>query len=295
MAKFVCRLSRFLAIFTLCLGMLIGFVIFMSKLNVENCRLNDSVDALILGDSHTMWAIDDSHISGLQNISLNGEGYKYSYKKLLHALESGAHLKVVYLGFSYHNLSGYFDQYINGRLFKNFFARYLSLMTLNDYIQLLKSSSDDLVTVFRNLVWEGKRAIKGECALFGGFPDQRMDQVFSRESMLKRISAQYYDKGKLLATSNSNKEYLEKIIELCKSSKIRVVLVSTPLHSDYMSHVPVEYVNYYDSFVSDSGLEVFEFKGMELSDNFFLPDGDHLNSNGAVKATEIFRIYHESN
>lgn len=295
MKKFVLKFSVFTAVFLFCIGSLMALVIIANQQSLTHCKIQPDIDSLMLGDSHTMWAINDSKIPTLRNISVNAEGYKYSLRKLEHVLASGDKPETVYIGFSYHNLSGYYDQYISGRLFRHVFDRYLPVMQLDDYIGLVKSNTDSLADIFRRLVKEGgKKAIKSSCPLFGGFPPQQMHDEYSRESMLKRIDSQYYQDGQVLAPSSSNRKYLAKLIQLCKTNNINVVLVNTPLHKDYLERIPPEYVKIYDTFLKENSVEVYEFADLPLEDHHFLPDGDHINYAGAARVTEAFKAYHEA-
>jgi len=272
--------------------------LFVIALNVraanKSCQLDKDVNAVLLGDSHIMWSINDDKIPNLRNVALNAEAYKYSYLKLKRLLAQQPQIKKVYLGAGYHNLSSYYDDYIFGGSFKFFAARYLPVLAGRDYAELFMQSPLEFLRLTKRAINDGLRpGLKGECELYGTFPDEKHEEVYDPKSMAKRVQSQYFAQGKLLGISTSNLHYLEAIAELCRDKGVELILINTPVHGDYFEQVPAPFVNKLNDFVQAHGLRYYDFADFPLSDAAFLPDGDHLNSTGAVLTTEKFRVYHQ--
>lgn len=295
MKKFLLRLAIFLSVAMLVCVALFASVILLNRQAIHNCRVGEGVDSVIVGDSHTAWAIDDSGLEGVRNVSLNAEGYKYTYAKLQHLLRTEPRIKRVYLGFSYHNLSAYFDDYIVGPTFRFFVERYLSILTMADYAELVKRSPRDALDLLLRILRKGFSAgVRGECTLYGRFSEEPMTKEFDFSSMQKRIDAQYYVEGRLQRESASNLEYLGKIVRLCRDAGVELVALNTPLHPEYERRVPQPFRQLYERYLEDNGLRVFDFHDLKLTDADFLPDGDHANYRGAVLTSRRFAEYHRT-
>lgn len=292
MRRFLPRLLAFLSIATVGCVLLFAAVVMLNRQAVTSCRLGDGVDSVIIGDSHTAWAINDAGIDGLRNVSLNAEGYKYTYEKLKYLVKAEPGIKRIFLGFSYHNLSGYYDEYIYGKTFSNFVERYLPILTLKDYADLLArnplQAPDFVLRIFRHGFSPG---IKSTCLLYGRFAEVPMVQVFDRAAMERRLTEQYKNNGRLWPESASNIEYLGKIIRLSQDYSLDLVMLNTPLHPEYRKRIPAEYVYSYEQYLAEHRLRSFDFSDLKLADEHFLPDGDHVNYSGAVLVSRRFQEY----
>ena len=242
-----------------------------------------------------MWSVDDGEIENVENISLNAEGYIYTYYKLKYLIDKEPNISHVYLGLGYHNLSSYFDDYIYGHRFGSFIHRYLGVMQIADFVEVIFRNPKDMPTLVRNIYQKGGRSgLKQQCTLYGSFPDERKMETFNISQMKKRILEQYYDDGDVIGISRINLEYLNKIVALLRSNNVDVTLLSTPLHTDYIELVPTEYKRLFDDYIERNELTVYMFEDLDLSDAEFLPDGDHVNFEGAKLTTVKFNNYHEN-
>jgi hypothetical protein len=261
----------------------------------KSCHLGPDVTAVMLGDSHAMWSVDDEKIPGLRNIALNAEGYKYSYLKLKRVLAQEPNVKRVYLGAGYHNLSAYYDDYIFGGSFKFFAHRYLPVLSGKDYAELFAKDPLEFLRLTKHAIVDGfKPGLKGQCELYGTFPDEKQEQVYDPKSMAKRVQSQFFDHDKLLGVSSSNLDHLEAIVSLCREKGVSLTLVNTPIHDDYGRAVPAQFRQQLSDFVRTHQLEYYDFGDFSLPDSAFLPDGDHLNYLGAMLTSEKFRAYHQA-
>jgi len=296
MKIFSSRLIKFLLFVISANFLLVIIIVILNCLGVRNCDLANDVNTVIIGDSHTMWGIDASNIDRVRNISLNAEGYVYTYHKLEQLLNTESNISHVYLGFGYHNLSGYYDKYIYGEQFKNFIHRYLGVMESNDFIRVILNNPKDLFVIFKNILQRGIRSgLKQKCTLYGFFPKDKKLSELDLEQMRIRIQEQFYEKEEVISTSESNMKYLDKIISLLHNRQVKLTILNTPLHYKYIELIPDKYKALYHEYINRNQLELLDFRNLALPDSYFLPDGDHVNYNGALLTTEKFREYHESN
>ena len=298
MNRFLLRLATYVALTTTVCAVLFVVVVQLNRHAIGACRLGDDVDSVVIGDSHTAWAIDDASVPGLRNVSLYAEGYKYTYLKLQHLLRSERQVRRIYLAFSYANLSAYYDDYITGATFRLFADRYLCVLSRTDLLELVQNSPTTAPDLFQRLIRGGLPAgIRQKCTLYGKFlsePTAYMLQTFNFELMEKRIAEQYYSGDTLQGQSAHNLHYLEKIIHLVREHGLELVMVNTPLHPEYEKRIPARFREMHASVLERYRIPSFDFPDLELSDAEFLPDGDHLNYQGAMRATRRFAEYHRA-
>lgn len=296
MTRFLLRLAVFLAASTTAFVVLFVAAVQLNRQAVNHCRVGEGIDSVILGDSHTAWAIDDTAVPGLSNLSVNAEGYKYTYLKLERLLRTKQQVKRVYLAFSYANLAGYYDDYITGATFRLFADRYLGLLSASDLLELVRNSPSTAPDLFQRLLRGGLPAgIRQECTLYQNFftnPATRRFETFRPDVMEKRIAEQYYLNGALQGQSAVNLEYLDRIIRLLRAHGIEIVMLNTPMHAEYQKRVPARFREMYSQVLEQYGLPSFDFSDLKLGDAEFLPDGDHTNYPGAMLVTRRFAEYH---
>lgn len=296
MKKFIGRVSIFMLVLLVTYSAAIMTVIFLNKRALTSCSIGDDNHAVIVGDSHTMWAINDKELSGVRNVSLNAEGYKYSYRKLRHILENEKGIGEIYIGFSYHNLSGYYENYVSGSDFIYFMDRYIPILTLDDYQKVISANIENFIPMIMKIGKDGwKPGLKGDCNLYGDFPLDPMTETYQIESMEKRIDIQYYNKGELWDISGSNYRYLEKLVELSRDYGIEPVMINTPLHPQYAGRIPEFYKGLYMKFLEEHQLKSLLFDDLALQDIHFLPDGDHTNYAGAQVTSHYFKEFLDAN
>jgi hypothetical protein len=298
MYRFLLRLAAFLAFATATCMVLFVITVLLNRRAVDACRLGDGVDSVIVGDSHTAWAIDDADVPGLRNVSLNAEGYKYTYLKLQHLLRSEPQVRRIYLAFSYANPSAYYDEYIRGATFRFYADRYLGVLSFGDILELVRKSPHTALDLFERLLRDGLSAgIRQKCTLYGDFFGEsatRRLETFRFEVMEKRIAEQYYLDGAVQTQSAHNLGYLEKIVHLVREHGVELVTLNTPLHPEYTKRVPVEFRETYARILEQYGISSFDFSDLNLGDAEFLPDGDHTNYSGAMIASQRFAQFHRS-
>ncbi len=295
MRTFLHKILKYLIFASAFIFIIFILIIYVNIATVKNNRIKKDIHAVILGDSHAMWSINDSIIPGLRNVSLNAEGYYYNYLKLKDIIKTNPQIKTLYLSFSYHNLSGYYDDYLYGYKSNLFIDRYIDLLGITDYMKLSYRNPKNIKELFPIICREGVYSLfDGECAYIGSFPKEKMMDIYNPEKMKNRINEQYYNGDKLFPPSKFNIEYLNKIIMLCKEHNINLIVFKTPLQKDYFNQIPDIYISMYEEFVKKYNLNKFDFENISLPDSCFLPDGDHVNYNGSIIVTEVFKRYFES-
>ncbi|MEI6047792.1 MAG: hypothetical protein WCS03_02750 [Bacteroidota bacterium] len=283
MERFLKRSFLFCVVVIFCVFICTILIIEINRILFGKIKIENEITTIILGDSHTECAINDSIMSETRNVSLLSEGYFFSYLKLENIIDNNDNLKNVILGFSYHNLSIHYDQFVYGTPTFSSISRYVPLMNFRDILTLLskQSSITNLTPIIKSSLSNIlKYSMKGNpCILKDNIPD--ISEGVNNESIKKRINFLYYSEGEPCKVSNFNLFYLKKIVELCKGKDINIILINTPLFEDFYAVIPSCKINEYDAIVNDLDIPYINLNSYNLPDDCFLPDGDHLNSNGA--------------
>ena len=259
--------------------------IIINAMMYEPYIIDGRVDTLVLGDSHVEVAIDDSMHPRIQNMASSSEGYIYTYAKLKELLKHNPHIKHVVLGFSYHNLSDYYDKYITGENAGQVVQNYIDVLERGEVRELFEANKTFLVLpALKNAL----RAPNNSPAYLGGFSVPKGEYAFDPEAMLQRVKLQYYENKTIRGYSAINIKYLGKINTLCKENEVGLTLLGTPLHNQYVEEVPKTFKDIYSDMIKQNGLQIIDFDDLGLEDHHFLPDGDHVNREGAGITTRWF-------
>jgi hypothetical protein len=246
-------------------------------------RLPKNINTIIIGDSHTKCALNAKLLTNTANLSMDREPYMGSYYKIKKICKDNPQIKNVVLGFSYHNFSSYYDDFILGDDSKVFTDRYLQLMSFYDYMKLVINRPKALKSLSCVLNPFKERYVKAIVY------DSTGVQGFKRESMEKRLALQFKGKANTGLISEIQTEYFNKTIKYCKDKKIRLILVNTPLHEEYAKQLPAELKKLFNKKLAILGLDYIDMNEIEYADSMYMPDGDHININGLKRGTEYFK------
>jgi hypothetical protein len=271
--------SLFFIIILLCV--LIGFF----NRRPENFKLASNITTIFIGDSHLRYTVDDSKIKNSVNLAVESEPYYYSYLKLQRYLGLNKQIKQVFLGYSYHNLSNYFDgEVINNKHLYKVSSRYFFILPLSEQINYLLWNSDSVGSYL-------KTAIINTDKKFEGFVNGHVDDFAKKTAMDIRLESQFYTNGKLNHFSTFNLTYLKKIIILCKAENVDLILLNTPIHPYFRNKIPNEYVNKYNEIIKLGNLKIIDLSSLPLTYDCYFVDGDHVSRKGAnITSEEIQKI-----
>ena len=106
------------------------------------------------------------------------------------------------------------------------------------------------------------------------------------------VKRHYYLKGEALGVSDLAIEYLDSIVSLAKAKDITLIMVSNPVHEQYLNKIPDPIMQKFDALIerySDQHL-VFDKTRSPYPDTLYL-NADHLNESGAKRFTLEFIDY----
>lgn len=252
-------------------------------------KYDNSITTIFLGDSHIEFAFNDTLLKNSMNLAKRAESFYFTYYKLKIILKSNPSIKKVYLGFSYHSISSYYDMFIDGDLSDATSCRYFFMLPLKEKANLLFTKRNNLFPYVKALIRKGVSNIwskKGDYE--GGYKNTSSSVTANLKSMEKRATFQYFSNGHLNDFSTRNIEYLMKIKDLCIENNINLILINPPVHSYYKGKVPKKFLDKFNLLSHNLKLETLDLSDLILDDDCFLPDGDHLSKKGAFQTTKYF-------
>lgn len=263
-------------------------------------RLDQNIREIYIGDSHIQCAINDSLLTNSKNISTASESFYFSYFRLVNVIKKNHQLEKIFLGFSYHSLSSYYDDYICGQYSLSVSPKYFYVVPIEEKFQLALWNAGTLNSFVKEILSVGHEILFDEKNFFSdfGYSNNFSNTKASEIYMEQRLLTQYSTHKSTRDFSEINLRYLKKIIELCKANKITLILLNTPLHPFYKSKVPTLYSAKYKDLISKYGLRVVDLQNLSLPDSCFAPDGDHVSKRGAIETSnELKRInnFYEKN
>lgn len=284
MKKFITRVTVFLTIPVFAgIIFLAAFSSIVSSISKEY-KLEPDISELYIGDSHIQCSVNDSLISGSKNLGHTSESFYFSYYKLKLIVEANPNIKKIYLGFSYHSLSDYYDDFITGEYSGSISPDYFFILPLSEQINFVTRDPENFPSYIKSILKSGIDNLSGgnKYTYTGKYLNRFKESSASQFFMDKRLKFQYYRDNKLNEFSEINLRYLDEIIALCKSNNKELIIFNTPLHPYYRSKLPAEYINKFNSITETYDLKVIDLSSLSLEDDCYIPDGDHVSEKGSL-------------
>ena len=265
-------------------GLLAAF--FGTNVLINIHRLFDPVilrtTTLIMGDSHLKTSVDPTLLPNASNVCSGAEPYAVTYYKLQKYLKDNPQIEEIILGFSYNNLGGGQDRRLNGRNAKSQFIRYYEILPIDLPKRVEVNESKFYHTYIRELAMYPNFF---ESKFLGGF--EKHKPGLEKADLTATINKHFYPDGQFAGLSKYAELYLDSIINLTKTRKLELIVVSPPLHKSYIQQVPLEIKDYFGvvkSNIEAQDIRVLDFIDLPYPDSLF-KDYDHLSYNGAREFT----------
>ncbi len=265
--------------------------------NPKYFSLNEKT--FIMGDSHTQCAINPKYIDDSVNLSKNSENYFLTYVKLSYFLKYNKPNRLI-LNFSYHNFSTLYDKEMFGVRRNVLLNRYYPIINDKSNFFTSKKDGDWLYTKLKydwglpfdfsnnmHLFFYLKHFDKPDIANypFGGYYRYNDTCNLSNDTIKHSLKAHYNNNGERAGVSKLMYDYVKRICEVCKENDIEIILVNTPVHTDYYKKIPEAFkenhIIVYNYLKEEYSAKYFDFSTFPIPDKGY-GDGDHLNAYGAT-------------
>lgn len=287
---FIKKISFFLSIPIILVSIILAFTNRKVEKTISGLNKDQSIKMLFMGDSHIQKGIIDSLIPNSANVAQNSESFYFTYFKIKKLFKSGVKVKSIYLGYSYHSISNYYEDFIFGQNSKFIAPKYFFILPNKQKIKMFVSNRDNLGLFVLNIIKDGLNPYN---YYIGQYANKFKNTKANKSSMDKRLELQYLDG--LNEISAINCHYFNAILELCRQNEVQLVLVNTPLHPYYKAKIPSKFVGKYEELIKIGKLQVINFNDLKLEPYSFIPDGDHVSSEGAILTTnELYKILNKT-
>ena len=293
MKHFLINILNFTILFTIVIVLLLWSTFYICS--SVSFKLPNEKNIIIVGDSRTECAIDDEIFSRAINISSSGTAYLYSYVKLRKFLAENSHVNKVLLSFSSVSINKSLDkwtigdEYIREKLPTYYFFFYKEEISELFWVNkkavlsaILSFPKNSLTCILKyisnkNLTYKDLR--------IGGYLKLDRDRLEMDIELRKNEQPVHNEDSGVLGYQF---DYLLKIIELCKTYNVELILINTPIYNSEIYGKKNELVNYNNGYFAE--VKYLYFADYPLPDNGYA-DITHLNYKGA----EIFTQYLEDN
>jgi hypothetical protein len=224
-------------------------------------------------------------------VSQGGTAYFYSYCKIKQFLSQNNHIDTILLSFHYSALTSNIDDgwiYSEGAI-KNKIPHFLTLLDKEDIAIFANKKISFIKAILRPPY---KLALK--------FLIKRSQISYKDLDIGQHVKIKWHKLQEDIVRNNNKqtveetgisfyqKEYLLKIINLCKSKNVELILINPPVYKPAIYWNINKLNDYYNTYLSD--IKYLDYSAFSLSD-FCYGDIGHLNYKGA----EIFSKYLQEN
>ncbi|MFT7158359.1 MAG: hypothetical protein ACI8Q1_003390, partial [Parvicella sp.] len=258
---------------------------------LEELSFDKLVHKALLGDSHMGNGINDELLNGTINLAKGGEAYSYSLNKVKFIHHKVVELDTIYLSIGYHNFSDNMDFYIFDHDYVDRYFYSLPWSLQKSLLAEIESPTDfflrNVIRNFKGLMREGVTLTD----MLGGYENRSFRNGVKEDILTKRIESQYYQDGELRGFSEANINYFEDFVDYCKSEGIKLFALKLPVDREYEKRVPEKFKLRLNEVIDRSKVDLIDFKELNLTDDYFIADGDHLSHMGSQLVSKYLAEY----
>jgi hypothetical protein len=274
--------------FIISLSSLILILDLFTSYNINNnnfYKLDSSVRILIMGNSHSQYALNDSIIRYSLNLSSSAESYFYTYYKLKKIVNANPQIKMLILEYSDYVFSDIMEKWTYGEEFMGYnFPHYSHIIPFKEKLNLFSKNPKPFLITWKDALLQksslfflkkkNKLYIKLQWGHYNPVNISRIEELKQKEK----------NSGPILKSLSQNltsyASYLDSINRFCNSNNIKLILFRSPLLGFNAYHINFEkallhlYKNKYAT------VQLWDYSKYKL-DNLHFYDFEHLNYFGA--------------
>ncbi|WP_179006876.1 hypothetical protein [Winogradskyella forsetii] len=289
-------IKKIIVFLVLAILVVIGIVIGSNYIAKTQSRfkISEDISTLVLGHSHSQCSVNDSILKNSINLSASGESYFYNYQKLKKVVGANSHIKTVFIEFANNHVDSVMDDWTWGFEKMSFYLPFYSpYMDSEDFNVLLEHNSTDLFASYsiatrKHLyrILNGNYDLIDDIGSFAASKQSKVEELIAKNNFNPTLSKSH-------TLSETNLNYLRKMIEFCRENNLRVFLIRSPQHPLYadLSNEAL-YQNVKNTRFED--VDLLDFDAMQFPNKYYL-DLHHLNYKGANQFTTLFNDLLKSN
>jgi hypothetical protein len=274
MKQFLKKVMLFLSVPIVLIGLteLVCYRDMYKKVGVRFNQLAKS-KVLLMGDSQIQRLDSSLFADSTSMLASSGEPYYATYFKLKRILDQDdVKVEEVILGVSPHNFAPIYNKILDREWpeGKKSMKRYFFFLDIHNSIYF--NYKDVFSPKFIELIWSEPE--------WGGYvvsENSNPDSV----TINKIFKMHYGDDSLKYRSEGMQLEYLELLSELCEKGGIKLHLISTPYHKDYVKRINPNYFNHMSTALES--INYTQHVDFIIDDVVpdFMSDANHLNSSGS--------------
>ena len=288
MKKLITKFSLFILLLSSII--VLSFIVISKIINEKaSFKLHKPVGSIVLGNSHSEFALNDSIITDFTNVSQSGESYFYTYIKLKEIVKDNPQIQTVFLAFSNEVIDVGMNEWTWGNQYISF--RFPEFAPFMDFRQHYILACNNPKSYIENL---SKSIKKNSGKIF------KNDYLFINDSIgaFKNLNQSLEDsdgtkekptKTNKVELSLVNLAYLDKIVDFCEEKRINLFFIRCPLNPKYPGYYNESELKHLlqTRYSTIQFLDFAKFP-LEYADYF---DLEHLNFNGSKKFSLWFETF----
>jgi hypothetical protein len=284
-------ITKFILFVLLLSGIIALSFIGISKIIHEKAsfKLQKPVESIVLGNSHSESALNDSIITNFSNISQSGESYFYTYIKLKQIVKDNPEIQTIFLAFSNEVIDVGMNEWTWGDQFIAYrFPKFAPFMDLQQHYILASNNPRSYIENLSKSIKKNSGKIFKNNYLFindhiGGY--KNLNQSVEDLAGTKENPTQT-NKVKLSLT---NLRFLDKIVNFCRERKIKLLFIRCPLHPNYKGYYNESELQHLLK-TRHSSIQFLDFAKFPLENTDYF-DLEHLNFEGSKKFSKWFETH----
>lgn len=284
MKKFLYKVTFFILLLV-AISLVMTLLNKMFLLTTDSRKLDPSKNILVLGDSHSKYAVNDSIFFKSANFSQDADSYFYSYYKLKYFLEANPQIDSVLVSFSRHNLHKSIEKrwLLSPEHLATRIDLYLPLLEWPDFWFLVRRMPGQTLSgFFTQIKSPFILASKGN-EVFGGFDILKQNSLKEELKAFRR--GEFGEEYRSFKVSDLESSYLERIIGYCESKNVKLILLGTPIHKSLHGYCR-ELSDYRETHYSN--VPFLDFRTLDMKDDCF-SDLVHLSPKGSVYFSKLLQ------
>ena len=288
MKQFLTNLLLFLLAFSVIYTILITGILFITS--SAGFTIPPEKNIIVIGDSCTACAIDDSIFTSAFNISEGGSAYIYAYVKLRKFIQENPHVDTVIVSFHGDSIHRQMDDYVTGaRYMMNYMPSYFSLFHKEEIVLFARNTNFlpaflripiRSILIFKNFITGQERTYRD--LQIGGYDRLEYHKLDDDIAIKKTIPFEY---------SQYQLQYLQKIADLSRRYGFELILFSTPIYNPEIYGNRTALLDFYNNYFQD--VRFIDYSDFSLPRNGYA-DTIHLNYRGAQIFSQYLQDNHES-
>ena len=282
MYKFLRRLLVFILLTCSAIFTLIYLTDSITK-KYASFKIDKNVKYIVVGHSHPECAFNDSLIANFKNLGNSGESYFYTYFKLKQLIKQNSNIETVFIEFTNNQIDKSMNEWVWDNKYLSYrFPLYSPYMNCMDKYTIMKNNFSGFQNAM-SLSLKNKigRLFSNDFNFsneIGGYLYLERDKT---DSLIQNMPIDSVKNNSVTDISETNLQYLSKIVELCKENKKKIILIRSPQHKMYKGyHNETIYKSILNSRFSN--VEYLDFSKFPLLNSEF-GDLEHLNHKGATR------------